>query len=221
MISGYSGRVNVLDQQRVEEISAHLGVEPLSRGFTVAYLTEAAAKASKKPAKIFLMDQRFIAGLGNIYSAEALFVACINPKKAMKKLGGAKIAALHAAIPEVLKKAIKVTTRSYKKPGFFEEADFGFTVARANRASDAGRRSSGSSRPAGRRSSVRNASARLPVPVRLPARCFNASSHSASSVPSGFPKTCKMESLPRCHTSLTRSIPYVSRRNFTKPPNSG
>lgn len=117
------GRVNVLEQERIDEIGSELGVEPLSRAFTVAYLRDA-AKASPKPAKIFLMDQRFIAGLGNIYSAEALFVACINPKKVMKKLRPDKIVALHAAIPEVLKKAIKVTTRSYKKPGYFEEADF-------------------------------------------------------------------------------------------------
>jgi formamidopyrimidine-DNA glycosylase len=42
----------------------------------------------------------------------------------MKRVSKDKIAALHDAIIEVLKKAIRVTTKSYKKPGYMEEADF-------------------------------------------------------------------------------------------------
>jgi formamidopyrimidine-DNA glycosylase len=117
------GRVNVLSKDQVLLLEKQLGVEPLSRQFTVAHLV-GQAKGSTKPAKIFLMDQQHIAGLGNIYSAEALFVARINPKQVMKRVPVDKLQALHSAIVEVLKKAIRVTTRAYKKPGYFEEADF-------------------------------------------------------------------------------------------------
>jgi formamidopyrimidine-DNA glycosylase len=117
------GRVNVWTEEQVAKLDTALGVEPLSRKFTIDYLADAASR-SKKPAKIFLMDQQHVAGLGNIYAAEALFVARINPKQAMNRVRREKLEALHGAIVEVLKKAIRVTTKAYKKPGYFEEADF-------------------------------------------------------------------------------------------------
>ena len=112
-----------LHQLRITIDPAQQKTHLIARQFTVDYLVRA-AKQSKKPAKIFLMDQRYIAGLGNIYAAEALFVARINPKKAMNRVPGEKLRTLHGAIIEVLKKAVRVTTKSYKKPGYFEEADF-------------------------------------------------------------------------------------------------
>mgnify|MGYP000243639028 CR=1 FL=1 len=58
-----------------------LGPEPLSDDFTSSYLA-AAIKGRKQPVKSFLLDQRHIAGLGNIYADEALFLARIDPRRA-------------------------------------------------------------------------------------------------------------------------------------------
>ena len=117
------GRVHVLTGEQVDALDESLGMEPLSRKFTAARLLEW-ARATVKPAKIFLMDQNVVAGLGNIYSAEALFLARINPRQPMKKIKAEKITALHAAIQQVLRKAIRRTTRAYRKPGYFEDSDF-------------------------------------------------------------------------------------------------
>ena len=58
------------------------------------------------PVKAMLMDQRIIAGLGNIYACEALYRAGIDPRKAAGRVSRAKLDALAAAIPAVLDEAI-------------------------------------------------------------------------------------------------------------------
>src|SRR5205085_851307 len=59
---------------------AGLGVEPLSAALSAAYLAER-ARGRKADLKAFLMDQRIVAGLGNIYVCEALFRARLDPFK--------------------------------------------------------------------------------------------------------------------------------------------
>ncbi|MCI2425027.1 bifunctional DNA-formamidopyrimidine glycosylase/DNA-(apurinic or apyrimidinic site) lyase [Candidatus Acetothermia bacterium] len=83
-----------------------LGVEPFSDQFTVEYLTKITGD-SHAPIKSILMDQKRIAGLGNIYSAEALWRAKIDPRRKAKTLTQAEIHALHAAIVQVLTEAIE------------------------------------------------------------------------------------------------------------------
>ena len=76
---------------------ANLGVDPLGDEHTPAKLREL-AKTAKRPAKAFLLDQSKIAGLGNIYVCEALFVARIHPLARMATLGNRKLSAvLHKA----------------------------------------------------------------------------------------------------------------------------
>lgn len=82
-----------------------LGVEPLSNHFHADYLA-GALKGKKTPVKSALLDQRVIAGLGNIYVAEALFRAGISPKRQAGKVRAADIAPLATAIKEVLTDAI-------------------------------------------------------------------------------------------------------------------
>src|SRR4030095_6064390 len=60
----------------------------------------------RAPVKAMLMDQRVIAGLGNIYACEALFRASIDPRKPAGKVSRAKLDALAQAIPSVLEEAI-------------------------------------------------------------------------------------------------------------------
>jgi formamidopyrimidine-DNA glycosylase len=96
-------------------------VEPLSDAFTLDYLITAAR--ARKPAKLFLMDQQHIAGLGNIYAAEALFRSRIHPAKLISKLRRPKLEALFHAIRDVLQEAVLSSEAAYSVPGRFQEAE--------------------------------------------------------------------------------------------------
>ena len=82
-----------------------IGIEPLSSGFNAAYVARA-LRGKKTPIKSALLDQRIIAGLGNIYVCEALFRAGISPKRLAGSLKRERIGPLVAAIKKVLKDAI-------------------------------------------------------------------------------------------------------------------
>ncbi|HEX2592574.1 MAG TPA: bifunctional DNA-formamidopyrimidine glycosylase/DNA-(apurinic or apyrimidinic site) lyase [Rhizomicrobium sp.] len=96
---------------QTDELDQHklfkgLGVEPLSDAFDVAYLREALA-GKKTPIKSALLDQRVIAGLGNIYVCEALFRSGISPKRLAMKVSPEQAKRLLPAIKAVLREAIK------------------------------------------------------------------------------------------------------------------
>jgi formamidopyrimidine-DNA glycosylase len=84
---------------------ARLGVEPLSDAFTGEYL-RAQARGRRAPVKAFLLDQRRIAGVGNIYADEALFRARIHPLRPAGSLTRAQYAALRDAIVASLEAGI-------------------------------------------------------------------------------------------------------------------
>ncbi len=88
-----------------DKLFKDIGIEPLSPGFTAKYLT-AALDGKKTPIKSALLDQRLVAGLGNIYVCEALFRAGISPKRLAGAVKQDQIAALVTAIKKVLKDAI-------------------------------------------------------------------------------------------------------------------
>src|SRR5438309_6733035 len=81
--------------------AARLGVEPLGEEFTTERL-RALARGRRAPVKAFLLDQKSIAGVGNIYADEALFRAGVHPLRPAGALSGAQWERLHAAIEEVL-----------------------------------------------------------------------------------------------------------------------
>ncbi|HEX4080944.1 MAG TPA: bifunctional DNA-formamidopyrimidine glycosylase/DNA-(apurinic or apyrimidinic site) lyase [Rhizomicrobium sp.] len=83
-----------------------LGAEPLSKEFTTGYL-RSVLKGRRTPIKSALLDQRTVAGLGNIYVCEALFQAGVSPKRAASKIDEARAGALVRAIRAVLRAAIK------------------------------------------------------------------------------------------------------------------
>ncbi|HEY1614732.1 MAG TPA: bifunctional DNA-formamidopyrimidine glycosylase/DNA-(apurinic or apyrimidinic site) lyase [Rhizomicrobium sp.] len=85
---------------------ARMGIEPLSRGFTAAFL-DRALEGKRTPIKSALLDQRIVAGLGNIYVCEALFRAGISPKRLARTIPGERARALVPAIRAVLRDAIK------------------------------------------------------------------------------------------------------------------
>jgi len=84
---------------------AELGPEPLAEDFTPALLATRIA-ARKGAIKAALLDQRLVAGLGNIYVDEALFRARIHPRRTLQSLTPDEIERLHEAIVHVLRRAI-------------------------------------------------------------------------------------------------------------------
>jgi formamidopyrimidine-DNA glycosylase len=105
------GWVRVLDNKDLNNELSKIGKEPFDLNFK--YLKEIFSK-TKRPIKIVLMDQRKIAGLGNIYASEALFLAKIHPLKPANKLKDNEIKNLISAIKKVIKKAIELQGTSFR-----------------------------------------------------------------------------------------------------------
>lgn len=113
------GLMTLIETRSIEadKLFRGIGVEPLSKVFDSAFLA-GALKGKKTPIKSALLDQRLIAGLGNIYACEALFRARISPKRLAAKVRPQSVALLAAAIKAVLKEAIKAggsSLRDYRK----------------------------------------------------------------------------------------------------------
>jgi formamidopyrimidine-DNA glycosylase len=87
-------------------LAARLGPEPFTPAFTADYLRRA-ARGRTAPVKSFLLDQRRIAGMGNIYADEALFRAGIHPLRPAGRLTSAQWALLHDAIEDALSAGIE------------------------------------------------------------------------------------------------------------------
>lgn len=82
-----------------------LGFEPLTPAFTAEALGDM-TNQSRSPIKLFLLDQRKIAGVGNIYASEALWRAGISPERKANSLSRDEICSLHGNIVSVLNEAI-------------------------------------------------------------------------------------------------------------------
>jgi formamidopyrimidine-DNA glycosylase len=107
---------------------AGLGPEPLDRAFSAARLS-AALKGRRTAVKAALLDQRTVAGLGNIYVCEALFRAGISPLRLAGTVSAAGARSLVTAIRAVLREAIAAggsSLRDYVQPdgelGYFQHA---------------------------------------------------------------------------------------------------
>jgi formamidopyrimidine-DNA glycosylase len=81
--------------------AARLGLEPFDEGFTAAHL-RALARGRTAPVKAFLLDQRRIAGVGNIYADEALFRAGVHPRRPAGRLTGEQYERLRASVVAAL-----------------------------------------------------------------------------------------------------------------------
>ncbi len=103
-----------------------LGPEPLDAAFD-AKLLASRLKGRHTPIKAALLDQRTVAGLGNIYVCESLFRAGISPRRQARTVQGGRAVKLHQAIQEVLREAIAAggsTLRDHRQPdgelGYFQ-----------------------------------------------------------------------------------------------------
>jgi len=98
------GRVYIC--QNLDWLEDRLGIEPLSDKLTPAWLYRELKKRKRKM-KPLLMDQHFLAGLGNIYVDEALWQAKIHPTAISSSIGKIKSKKLCIAVQDILKRAIK------------------------------------------------------------------------------------------------------------------
>ena len=108
-------------------VLSHLGPEPLSEDFTADYLFEK-SRTRKSPIKPWLMDNKLVVGVGNIYASESLFVAGISPDRPAHSLKRDETALLVNTIKAVLLRSIEQGGTTLKdflqsdgKPGYFAQ----------------------------------------------------------------------------------------------------
>jgi len=109
------GRIEVLEPDAWRARDALLGLEPLSAAFTADAL-RSLTRRSRSPIRNWLLDQRFVAGVGNIYANEALFRAGVRPRRGARTLRRSESDALHGGLREVLARAVEArgtTLRDY------------------------------------------------------------------------------------------------------------
>ena len=124
------GSVDLVDEAELANWPAFaaLGPEPLGDDLTAALL-RAATKGRKPAIKLLLLDQRVIAGLGNIYVCEALWRARIDPRKPGGKVTGEQLTRLVPEIRAVLEQAIAAggsTLRDFAQP----DGELGYFASR-------------------------------------------------------------------------------------------
>lgn len=100
------GMVDLIREGQAHPLLDHLGPEPFDPVFDAAYL-RAALAGRRVPVKQALLDQRIVAGLGNIYVSESLWRAGIDPRRAAGRIGPARIQSLVGHIRDVLAEAIQ------------------------------------------------------------------------------------------------------------------
>jgi formamidopyrimidine-DNA glycosylase len=124
-------RFGAMDLVATEAAEAHpllarLGPEPLGNGFSEAYLIDR-LRGRDTPVKSALLDQRLVAGLGNIYVCEVLHRAGISPRRKAGRIAAARVARLVPIIRQVLDEAIAAggsSLRDYRQTdgelGYFQ-----------------------------------------------------------------------------------------------------
>jgi formamidopyrimidine-DNA glycosylase len=124
------GSVDLVPTQEEErhKLLAGLGPEPLDGAFTPAVLSAALA-GKRTPIKAALLDQKVVAGLGNIYVCEALYRARLSPLRSAHTIPGVRAERLVPAIKDTLREAIDAggsSLRDYVQPdgelGYFQHA---------------------------------------------------------------------------------------------------
>lgn len=89
-----------------EDVVGKLGIEPLDKKFTVEWLA-AKTKGKSRALKPLLLDQTFIAGIGNIYADEALWYAKLHPETNSSRLKPEEVTVLHAGIVKAIELGIR------------------------------------------------------------------------------------------------------------------
>ncbi len=107
------GTLALMRPARFAEFDAALGPEPLDPAFTARHLS-GILRDSRQAVKKLLMDQRRVAGVGNIYANEALWRAGIDPSRAARSVKPEEAEALYAGLTGVLREAIEARGTSFR-----------------------------------------------------------------------------------------------------------
>ncbi len=107
------GTVSLMSPDRFAEYAASIGIEPLDSAFTAAHLS-ALLRGKRRAIKTVLMDQRSVAGIGNIYANESLWRAGIDPSRAAGSITASEGGALRDAIVGVLNESIACRGTSFR-----------------------------------------------------------------------------------------------------------
>jgi formamidopyrimidine-DNA glycosylase len=107
------GTVALMTPARFEAYTRRLGDEPLDPEFTPERFSEL-VRDSRQVIKKLLMDQRALAGVGNIYANEALWRSGIDPSREARSLGWSEVVQLHAALTGVLAESIVARGTSFR-----------------------------------------------------------------------------------------------------------
>ena len=107
------GTVTLMAPERWADYESALGVEPLDPSFSDSYLS-ALLRGSSQAVKKLLMDQRRVAGIGNIYANEALWRARIDPSRPARTLQPDETRALRAELQDVLAEAVSARGTSFR-----------------------------------------------------------------------------------------------------------
>jgi formamidopyrimidine-DNA glycosylase len=105
--------MQVVTPEQLDRVLKKLGPDPLSAGCDFSRLA-----TSSRPIKVALLDQRLVAGVGNIYASESLWRARINPRRRSDSLKPAEVRALGRAIVASLRRAIAYGPRIFEVQQF-------------------------------------------------------------------------------------------------------
>jgi len=100
------GYLEIADEKSLERKLKTFGPEPLDSKFTLK-IFQKIIEGKKTNIKALLLNQKYIAGIGNIYADEILFEAKIDPRRSADSLAAEEIKAIYAAIKKILKKAVE------------------------------------------------------------------------------------------------------------------
>ena len=130
--SGFTVRVwwfcylHLVSSSRLIEhrLVGRLGVSPLDEAFTLPYFRELLEKRRGR-IKNFLVDQKKIAGIGNVYIQDILFNSKLHPNRLIPTLNEAEIEALYRSMRSVLQKSIDLSGLAYERDFFGNKGGFG------------------------------------------------------------------------------------------------
>jgi formamidopyrimidine-DNA glycosylase len=119
---GYIHLVKERDLNK-HKLTAHLGVSPMTDEFTLEHFRRLLSNRNGR-IKSFLIDQKNVAGIGNVYIQDILFKAKLHPNRQIRTLSEKETAALHKAIRAVLNHSIRLGGLAYEKDFYGENGRF-------------------------------------------------------------------------------------------------
>lgn len=106
------------------KLTAKLGMSPLDKKFTLDYFKQLLHQ-KRGSIKSFLLDQKNIAGIGNVYIQDTLFNAKLHPKRTIQSLTQAEVKALYNSVRSVLRESIKLGGLAYEKDFYGKRGGYG------------------------------------------------------------------------------------------------